>query len=329
MPMSATPRPITPELLDRLFVGFRNEFSAGLKMAESQYKKIAMTVPSTTAENVYGWLDQAPGFREWLNERVIKQMKTQGYSIKNRTWEDTVSISRDAFEDDNLAVYRPMFQRLGEAAACFPDQLVFQALADGHKSACYDGQNFFDTEHPVTENVDGTGKKNLVSNLFTLMVGAAGATTAFTGPGWYLMDCSSQVVKPIVFQERRAPELTAQTNPNQGDTFKSNVFVYGASMRCATGYSFWQLAQMMRAPLNSDMFWEAWQAITGRVADGGRPLGLRPTTLVVPPSLEKSATQLLEREFTINDGGTTTNELKGKVELLVARWMPPETPAAA
>ncbi|EIQ2914709.1 Mu-like prophage major head subunit gpT family protein, partial [Salmonella enterica] len=92
--MSATPRPITPELLDRLFVGFRNEFSAGLKMAESQYKKIAMTVPSTTAENVYGWLDQAPGFREWLNERVIKQMKTQGYSIKNRTWEDTVSISR-------------------------------------------------------------------------------------------------------------------------------------------------------------------------------------------------------------------------------------------
>ncbi|END2974420.1 head protein, partial [Salmonella enterica] len=40
-------------------------------------------------------------------------------------------------------------------------------------------------------------------------------------------------------------------------------------------------------------------------------------------------TQLLEREFTINDGGTTTNELKGKVELLVARWMPPETPAAA
>ncbi|EEO8957008.1 head protein, partial [Salmonella enterica] len=87
--------------------------------------------------------------------------------------------------------------------------------------------------------------------------------------------------------------------------------------------------QMMKAPLNSDMFWEAWQSITDRKADGGRPLGLRPSVLVVPPSLEKVATKLIERELTVDDGATTTNELKGKVSLVVANWMPAATAATA
>lgn len=318
--------PTTPAMIQALFTGYKSDFQKGLGMAASKYSQIAMTVPSTSRSSTYGWLGQFPRFREWIGPRVIQQMAAHGYSILNRTWEDSVGISRDDFEDDTLGIYSPIFQEMGRAAGCFPDELVFQALVDADKTACYDGQNFFDPEHPVWSKVDGTGVMRPVSNLFTAQVGPAGNTTAFTGPGWYLMDCS-RVIKPVIYQTRRKPELVTQADPKQGVTFTDNQIVFGASLRSNVGYGFWQMAQMMKAPLNGDMFWEAWQQITDRKSDGGRPLGLRPSVLVVPPSLEKVATKLLERELTVDEGATTTNELKGKVTLVVADWMP--APAVA
>ena len=52
-------------------------------------------------------------------------------------------------------------------------------------------------------------------------------------------------------------------------------------------------------------------------ADGGRKLGIKPTLLVVPASLEKLATQMLERELS----ESSSNELKGKLELVVADYL--------
>lgn len=313
--------PTTPAMIEALFTGYKSDFQGGLGMAASQYQKVAMTVTSTTRSTTFGWLGQFPHFREWIGARVMQQMATHGYAITNRTWEDTVAISRDDFDDDVLGIYSPVFQEMGRAASCFPDELVFQALAAADKTACYDGQSFFDTEHPVYQKVDGTGAVTTTSNLHTAKTGAKGAATDYTGPAWYLMDCT-RVVKPIIYQSRRKPELVMQGDPKQGMAFSDNQIVFGASLRCSVGYGFWQMAQMMRAPLNDSTFWQAWQAITERRADGGRPLGLRPSVLVVPPSLEKMATRLLERELTVDEGVTTTNELKGKVSLVVASWMP-------
>lgn len=147
--------------------GFRKEFQNGLGMAPSQYQQIAMSVPSTSKSNTYGWLGQFPQFREWIGSRVIQQMQAYGYQIVNKTFEGTVAINRDDFEDDNLGVYSPLFQEMGRAPAVQQDELVFAALRDGLKAACYDGQNFFDEEHPVYSKVDGSGDKQTVSNIYT------------------------------------------------------------------------------------------------------------------------------------------------------------------
>ena len=56
-------------------------------------------------------------------------------------------------------------------------------------------------------------------------------------------------------------------------------------------------------------------------ADGGRPMGIKPTHLVVPPSLEKAAVQLLERELIAGQNGTVSNEMAGKLELVVADYL--------
>jgi phage major head subunit gpT-like protein len=52
----------------------------------------------------------------------------------------------------------------------------------------------------------------------------------------------------------------------------------------------------------------------------GRPLGIRPSLLVVPPSLEESAREILQAQFIVGDavnGGYKTNIWQGTAELLV------------
>lgn len=314
------PTPITPAMITALMTGYRADFQTGVGMAPSQYQQIAMTVPSTSKSNTYGWLGQFPQFREWIGTRVIEKMKAHGYAIQNKTFEGTVAINRDDFEDDNLGIYSPLFQEMGRAAAAQPDELVFEALRNGIKSPCYDGQNFFDDEHPVYPKVDGTGDVQNVANMFTAKVGADGAQTDYTGPAFYLLDCS-RAIKPIIYQDRRKAELIAQTKIDEGRAFTDNEFVFGASARRNVGYGFWQMAYMMNAPLTLDNLWHGWSAMRAFTADGGRKLGIKPTHIVVPTALEKQATQLLERELFADGNATVSNEMKGKLTLVVADFL--------
>ena len=60
--------------LDALFKAFNMAFQSGLGMAESQYDKVSMTIPSATAANTYPWLGKLPSMREWLGDRVIENL---------------------------------------------------------------------------------------------------------------------------------------------------------------------------------------------------------------------------------------------------------------
>lgn len=47
---------INRAILEQFYFSVSAAFMDGLGTAESQYEKIAMTVPSSTKENVYPWL---------------------------------------------------------------------------------------------------------------------------------------------------------------------------------------------------------------------------------------------------------------------------------
>jgi phage major head subunit gpT-like protein len=296
---------ITPALIKALLVGWRADFQAGMKTADHQWRKIATEVPSTTNSNTYGWLGKMPGMREWIGDRVVKDVASHGYSIVNKTWEDTVGIGRDDVEDDNVGVYRPIFQELGRSGELLPEVQLFSLLGAGFSTLCYDGQNFFDTDHPVYPNSDGTGVAASASNF------AAGAE-----PAWYLLD-TSRAIKPLIWQNRRALALKAMTSLDDESVFTSNEFRFGADCRGNAGFSLWQLAYASKQELNADNLWAAIQAMRAHAADGGQKLAVKPTTIVVPTSLEKVATRLLERELDSN----SSNELKGRLELVVADYL--------
>lgn len=300
---------ITKALLTSLRTGFSAAYQAGLDMAQSDYERIATRIPSTNASNTYGWLGQFPGFREWVGDRVIKDMAAHGYAITNKLFESTVGVKRTDVEDDNVGLYGPLFNEMGRAARAFPDELVFALLGKGHSTLCFDGQYFFDTDHPVYPNVDGTGDAVSVSNM----------DVPATDPGdaWYLLD-TSRAIKPLIYQERTAPAFQSMNAEDDETVFMRDEYRYGVRARGNVGFGFWQMAYKSQQPLDPDSLDAAITAMMEQVADGGRPLGIRPTLLVVPPSLRAAATGtvLVER---LASGASNPNYKA--VDVLVSPWV--------
>lgn len=296
---------ITGATLRTLGTSFNALFSGGLGQVQSQHAAIAETVPSTTKTNEYSWLGELPGMREWLGDRQANQLKGHGYSIDNKDFEHTIEVKRTDIEDDNIGQYSMMFTAQGRAAGAHPDQLVFGALANGHTSLCYDGQYFFDTDHPV---LDAAGAVQSVSNSLT-----PGGPSA----PWFLID-DSQPIKPIIFQERQKMRFVPQDNPENPEVFNRNVFKYGVDYRANVGYGFWQFAVRSKATLDAAGYEAARIALANMTGDYGRKIGARGKLLVVPSSLEGAGVRLLNNQM--NAAGAT-NEWAGTAKLLVADWL--------
>lgn len=293
--------------LAALNTAIKKTFQKGLDSVEPEYTQIATVVPSSTASNTYGWLGEMPDMREWIGERVLNDIKTHGYTIVNKLYESTIAVKRTDIEDDNLGTLTPLAEAHGRRAMQHPDKLVFSALKDGRNQMCYDGQNFFDTDHPVYENHDGTGEVTTVSNL--------DYDPAGTDPSWYLLD-TSNIIKPIIFQKRKDVELTSMTKLDDESVFMLDIFRWGARARHNVGYGFWQMAYMSNKPLTSDNLNAAIAHMQSQKADGGRELDIKPTLLVVPPELRAKALELVKAERLAN-GQTNIN--KDVVDVLVTQ----------
>ena len=287
--------------LDTLFINFNAAFMRGFEQAGTdEWMRLAMEVTSTTRKEEYGFLGQANDLEEWEGERILRGLATHGYEIANKTFESTIQVNKDDIADDNLGLYMARFERLGEASARHPIQLVMQALKDGFATNCYDGQFFFDSDHPIGE----TGQ--VQSN-----------TGGGNGTGWYLFDLSS-VMKPLLFQRRQAYELSRMDNMDDEEVFMRRMFRYGVDGRCNVGYGMWQYAYGSKDGLTETNYRNAREAMMEYKGDRGAVMGVMPTHLLIPPSLEHEALELLKAERQ-SDGAT--NVYHNSVELIVSPWL--------
>lgn len=273
---------ITPAALNSLNIGFSAAFQSGFEMAQPRAAQVAMMVPGTGSATTYGWLGQWPGFREWVGDRVLKDLKAHSYTLTNKPLESSVKVDRDQIEDDLTGTYGPMLQEMGRATAILPDELVFGAVNLGVSQLCYDGQFFFDTDHPVYANVDGTGAVTTVSNF------EAGAN-----PTWYVLD-TSRAIKPFILQTRRAAQFVAMTKMDDERVFTAKEFRWGVDGRWAAGYGLWQLAHASKATLTRANVQAVITKMRQRKADGGRPMNVTPTVLLVPEAQREAAEEAVK-----------------------------------
>lgn len=274
-------------------------FNTSLMGAPTTYGQIAMTVSSTTRANVYPKLSEIPGMREWIGERHVHRLETSGFTIENRRFENTIAVPVDDIADDQYGMYATLAADFGQTAAELPDDLVWEHLETGFAAEHYDGQYFFDTDHPV-EDEDGVAQS--VSNF------GGGSSAA-----WYLLD-TTRVIKPMIFQDRLAPQITPLTNLSDPNVFNLDEFQWGAKRRCAAGFGAWQLAYASKQTLNAANYAAARKAMIQMRGHRGRKLNLRPTLLVVSAANEAAAREVLLAE---RNAAGATNVWRNTAELHV------------
>lgn len=284
-------------------VAFNAAFMGGLSAAPADWNQVAMEISSSTASNEYGWLGDIPDIRKWLGERQVNNLRTYDYKLVNEDFENTIAVKRNDIEDDNLGLYSRRFEMLGRRVTAFPDTLVFPLLKAGFTTNCYDGQYFFDSDHPV---FDKDGVAQSVSN-----------TGGGSGTPWALL-CTTEPLKPLIYQNRRAFELVSKDRPDDDNAFMRNEYLYGVSGRATAGFGMWQCAYGSKQTLDAASFGTAYANIEGRTGDFGIKLGLKPNLLVVPPSLRAAAWAILKAPTYVSGGAAVPNPWFGSAELLVS-----------
>ncbi len=176
-------------------------------------------------------------------------------------------------------------------------------LKDGFSTTCYDGQSFFDADHP---QIDKDGNNITVSNM-----------QAGSEPAWFLLD-TSRAVRPLIWQEREDYEFQSMTDSSNPHVFMNDEYIFGVRARVNAGFGLWQLGYGSKAELTAANYAAARAAMMDFRSESSRILGINPTTLVVPPALEDAALKVLNTE--INDSGGS-NPSKDTAELIVTPFV--------
>ncbi|MCG6552500.1 MAG: Mu-like prophage major head subunit gpT family protein [Candidatus Magnetominusculus sp. LBB02] len=285
---------INQSTLNALYQSFSLIFQNAFSAVAPQWPRVAMSVQTQTKSQQYGFLGAFPRMREWIGDREMQNLMTHDFTIKNKDFEAAIEVDRNDIEDDILGIYNPIVQEFARIAATHPDELIFSLLANGTSNKCYDGKAFFADNHPV-------GKQS-VSNF-----------SDSSGTPWYLLD-TTRAVKAFVFQKRRDLEFVSLDKLTDPQVFMKRKYVYGIDARYNAGYGLWQLAYRSELSLDATNYAAARAAMMSYKDDQGRPLGIMPNLLVVPPALEGDARALLLNSM--NAAGAT-NTWQGTSELLV------------
>lgn len=284
--------------------GLQVVFNDAWDQAPSLADTVATTIPSSKAEEHYGWLGTMPRMREWLGDRVVQSLTTHDYTIKNKTYENTVGIKREHLEDDSFGLYTPIVQDMARDSRTHPDELLFQGLVlNGASLKCYDGQNFFDTSHPVTA---ADGSVTTVSNY-----------TSGAGAPWLLL-CTSRSIKPFIKQMRRPYTPQSMTALDDEGVFMRNEFRFGVDARLNVGFGLWQLAYFSKGALDITAYTAARAGMLTLKGNGGKVLNIQPDTLMVHPSLEKTAKDIIKAERLANG---QDNTMAGTATVVVNPWL--------
>lgn len=294
---------INKSVITRFGIGVKANFMRGLMQDDPDlrlYEQIATIVQSTTGKEEYPWLDEFPTMRKWTGDRKIKKLGAHKYELVNEDYEATIKVSRNDILDDNVGLFAQRAQSQGNAAAQLPNRLVFDVLKSGFTAAGYDGVPFFGTHEE-----GGASVSNLEAG-----------TDSIATP-WFLLD-TRKPLKPLIFQDRQAPEFTSLDDLNDQSVFMRNEFLYGVHRRCVAGFGLWQLAHGSKNALDDDAFDAAFAEMMSRENDEGQKLGVRPSHLVVGPSRRAQANAVIEKMQ--RTGGESNPNYKA-VTVVVTPWL--------
>ena len=161
---------------DILFTGYNAQFQSAHQALPKYYDKVATVMPSGTTTELYHWIAQLPGMREWIGARQAKGFTGNGITILNKHYEATIEIQKKDSRRDKTGQVQARVDEFADRGQTHWASLLSALLLNGASTLCYDGQYFFDIDH--SEGNSGTQSNKITVDISTLPVNTPGAITA-------------------------------------------------------------------------------------------------------------------------------------------------------
>lgn len=111
------------------------------------WTRVSMHFVSDQPAETYRWLGMVPQVREWVGGRLVRPLRSQGFTIENQVWETTIRVDADEQRRDKSGQLLVRINEMARRVAQHPHALISRLLDNGETALCYDGQAFFSGAH--------------------------------------------------------------------------------------------------------------------------------------------------------------------------------------
>lgn len=146
--------------LEALRTGLNTNYLAAYNSPmDTVHQMVCTPVTSEKKKILLAIADLLPQLREWTGDRVFHNAAEHSTELTNPHYELSMHVDADDVDDDEHAGYHLAAGGLGERAQRHPDVLLATLMQAAHGIIGFDGQNFFDTDHPIDVKA-GTGSQS-------------------------------------------------------------------------------------------------------------------------------------------------------------------------
>ncbi len=229
---------VRPAALQALQTGLDTKFIDAFNYQRPLvYSQLTTEIASTKKNVLVAIADLLPQMREWLGDRVFHNPGMFAQLIENKHYELSMEVNADDVADDDLAGYFMTSMALGERANEHPDVLLAQLLQGATGILGYDGQNFFDTDHPTdARNQSGAAQSNLAASGRALtaanwefVVTTMAGWKAGPGGGQLIGSVPNAVIVPRQLEATARRIFESDTLANAGATVMETNIYKGAA----------------------------------------------------------------------------------------------------
>lgn len=165
----------TPALILKGALGVFHETMARQPQVWQNY---VMRVPSTTKKETYAFPGRVPTPRVFTDARSIQGFRDMKFDVTNLTYELTLLIDLEDFEDDQTGNIRRQFQDLAEVFGTYKDEIFAGLLENGASDAPPLNSDDFVTWATFYEAGGTVGDSGSMTNDFTSAAATGTTPTA-------------------------------------------------------------------------------------------------------------------------------------------------------
>lgn len=143
--------------LDSLRVGFQGIFQGAFDQVNPDWERFTQRMTTTNDIESFAWLEGMPSVKLWVDDAQFETFSAAAWEVGHRKWQSGIVVKREDIVDDKLGNVLPRINDLGNVVRRHPGALLFQRLKAGDTSVCFDGEYFFDTDHPGSQSNKITG----------------------------------------------------------------------------------------------------------------------------------------------------------------------------